>query len=468
MFRAAQGSVLTRPESRAVVGLVLAGAVAAGIAGIAVSAPGAAAAQATHTELEYLCSFPAGNFPVSLTITSTYQPSVQPGRPIPPVSVLVRTRVPGDALAGSALAKPGTVMTGSTDVLTVIETRQSAARPVQWRASGSQARPDPHAPAGDLLSLTESGTSAPEPAAASGLITFTASSLAISLRASTGTLSATCVLGNSAGARLAAIQVSRASPSPKPSARPGKKPAGKARFPRGCAKIKVTGTGVATCGYITGYADVTKLIGAALLQPKPPAKPGLVNVDVGERHKFRKGNLVEYSTGQLYFHGHAVLPPVTATFLAFRFVPVTATLHITELSLINIVSVSGVLAPPYPITVTATTKISIRVSNVQVNGRPLNVGTRCRTSSPVTLTLYGKGKNLIPPVGYTLPTGGPLSGKVTIPAFTDCGVTENLDPLLTGSISGRGNFVKMTQGELCGPSQPQNWVCPPPVPKPHR
>jgi hypothetical protein len=26
--------------------------------------------------------------------------------------------------------------------------------------------------------------------------------------------------------------------------------------------------------------------------------------------------------------------------------------------------------------------------------------------------------------------------------------------------------VKMTQGKLCGPSQPANWVCPPPVPKP--
>ena len=37
---------------------------------------------------------------------------------------------------------------------------------------------------------------------------------------------------------------------------------------------------------------------------------------------------------------------------------------------------------------------------------------------------------------------------------------------ITGSISGRGNFVKLTQGKLCGPSQPQNFVCPPPVPKP--
>jgi len=86
----------------------------------------------------------------------------------------------------------------------------------------------------------------------------------------------------------------------------------------------------------------------------------------------------------------------------------------------------------------------------------------------VRLVLIGRGDNTIPPRGYTVSTGGPLTGMLTIPPFTGCGVTENLDPLLTGSISGSGNFVKLTQGKLCGPSQPKNWTCPPPVPEPLR
>ncbi len=59
----------------------------------------------------------------------------------------------------------------------------------------------------------------------------------------------------------------------------------KARFPAGCGKIKEVGTGVATCAYVTGFADVAKLIGAALLRPAGHAKPGLVNVDFAEHHK---------------------------------------------------------------------------------------------------------------------------------------------------------------------------------------
>ena len=46
-------------------------------------------------------------------------------------------------------------------------------------------------------------------------------------------------------------------------------------------------------------------------------------------------------------------------------------------------------------------------------------------------------------------TGGPLEGTVTIPTFTGCGVTENLDPLFTGSISGPGNLARAIQGKPC-------------------
>jgi len=157
---------------------------------------------------------------------------------------------------------------------------------------------------------------------------------------------------------------------------------------------------------------------------------------------------------------------VQATFLAFGFVPVKATLELTELTPISIVSVTQVSAPPYRLTATSRTEVSLRVYNVHVNGVLLKVGSHCGTSRPIHLTLVGKGTTS-PPTGYNVPDGGPLTGFVTIPSFRNCGVTENLDPLFDGTISGPHNYDKMTQGKTCGPSlSPSSTNCPPPKPKP--
>jgi hypothetical protein len=272
---------------------------------------------------------------------------------------------------------------------------------------------------------------------------------------------------------------SESSPSPSPSAtssstatpRPAASPH-RRKAPKGCGKIKIKGTGIASCAYITGFSDVRKFNEAALLQPKPPKKPGLLNVDFAYKTKdvkVRKGvNIIAFSTARLYYHGRPELPPVRATFLGFRFVPVTATLRITELTPIKIRSVSQGY-PPFGIRVVSRTTVSIRLSGARVNGQPLNVGQRCRTAAPVPLKLIGTGKLVPRPHGYTIPTGGPLSGTVAIPRFTGCGTSENLNPLFTGSVSGPGNFTIMTQGKLCMPFLPRSAsVCPPRVPRPRR
>jgi len=358
-------------------------------------------------------------------------------------------------LAG--LARGGSTVVRAADVLDVVETSGAKSLTMEWPTRISRAYPITGAA---RLPVSASGTTPAIPAPGTGLVTFAAGDLtmAFHLTAPARSFLVRCALRGAS--RLATVTVGASKPAHRLARRSG--------IPKGCGHIKVVGLGEATCGYITGYADVAKLIGAALLQPLSPAKPGLANVDFAERYKPKPGELTEFSTAELYYRGKPELPPVTATFLAFRFVPVTATLHITELTPINIVSTSGTIKLPYPIIVTASTKVSIHVTNVRVNGVPLNVGPSCRTAAPVKLVLVGHGDNTIPPKGYTVPTGGPLSGTVTIPPFTGCGVTENLNPLFTGSISGRGNFVKQTQGKLCGPSQPAAWSCPPPVPKPLR
>jgi hypothetical protein len=264
-----------------------------------------------------------------------------------------------------------------------------------------------------------------------------------------------------------AVPTSSASPSPAAAKTGPRRPA-----PKGCGHIKQRQKGIPSCAYITGFSDVKKLNEAALLQPKRPRKPGLLNVDFGEttkiRHTHKGVEVVARSTARLYYRGKPELPPVRATFLAFRFVPVTATLQITELTPIKILSVSQDFGN-FGIKVTSRTKVTLRLSDVTVNGQPLNVGARCRAVTPIPLTLIGRGDLLPRPHGYTIPGGGPLSGTIKIPPFTHCGTTENLDQLFNGTVSGPANFDIMTQGKLCMPGQPPSEsVCPPPIPKPKR
>ena len=462
--------------------LVIAAGVLAGTAGIAL---GVSAATTTEisADLAYLCSFPSGDHVVGVDIAATLPATAVAGSRVQPTGVRLSAMLPRQVV--SDLAHLGAASVAGSAALGVVETgvRDPAggqkglrhAVTAQWR---SQARPAVPLPQAGRLRLAWPATSAVATAGSAAAMTFMSAGLVLSLtpaKADGGattpaTLRVACALRAGASRRLAAIPVTAVSPSARASGAPPLQPRSrhKPKFPKGCGKITTSGAGVATCGYLTGYSDVAKLFGAALLQPRGPAKPGLVNVDFGQRHKLAGGKLIVYSTGELYYRGRHELPPVTATFLAFRFVPVTATILLTELTPIRIVSASGIKAPPYPIKVTASTKISIRISGVRVNGLPLKVGGGCRTVRPVRLVLIGRGDNTIPPRGYTVSTGGPLTGMLTIPPFTGCGVTENLDPLLTGSISGSGNFVKLTQGKLCGPSQPKNWTCPPPVPEPLR
>ena len=423
-----------------VTSLALLAATLFGAAGIAADAPGASAAQVTRTGLRYLCRFPAGWFGVSVEVTSAVTPTAQTGSQIQPTAVHLAAQVPPAAEVGL----PGRAT--ATGTLTVIETSHGQSVEAAWPVT------DPHPASGTLLL----GVAPPAVVTStSGLVTFAASRLDLVLRAGPEHARVDCSAVRPA--RFAAVTVIGSSA----------RPARRSGIPRQCGDIKVTGSGVATCAYVTGYSDVAKLIGAALLQPRSPAKQGLVNVAFAEKAITTPKLLIEKSAAELFYRGHHELPPITATLLAFGFVPVSATLHLTELTVITIVSVSGRVAPPYPITVTSKTKIALSVTNVRVNGVPLNVGASCRTATPITLVLIGKGQNL-PPEGYTVPSGGALTGDATIPPFTGCGVTENLDPLLTGSISGRGNFVRFIQAPLCAPSQPSLYACPPPAAKPSR
>ncbi|MEU0400725.1 DUF6801 domain-containing protein [Streptomyces sp. NPDC006197] len=267
-------------------------------------------------------------------------------------------------------------------------------------------------------------------------------------------------------------------PAPRPAAPP-------------CAPEKPTPATLTA--YITGYSNVRKLNGASLIPlscmlieqgdmeiPSTPPPEG----------EFHFTNL---SRGDLSYRGRKQTPPFTSTFLTFGFQPVTATMVLEQTGPITVDTLVRVIFATGDnyLENTVRAPLVLRVLDIEVNGVKLDVGPSCRTAKPLSspepkpgkfpgdhLVLLGLGK--IPlgqnAEGYVLTGGGPLTGEVTVPAFKGCGAGgENLDRLLTASISGSGNYIKQIQGQTCsaGVEAPPPDFCtedrqPRLIPKPER
>jgi hypothetical protein len=221
------------------------------------------------------------------------------------------------------------------------------------------------------------------------------------------------------------------------------------------------------CAYTDGYNDVLKLNGAGLINP------GFINLSVNARlaYNIADNYFQTDNYGELYYHGVHEFPPSRTTFLSFGFEPVSATLHLIEIGTINAVAIgpyNGSICPhACPVITTVSSYLYIRLTNVTVNGVPLNVGAGCGTA-PFDAIVVGTSASTPP---YSVTGGGPLTGIIDIPSFTSCGVGEDLDPLFTASISGPSNASLLTQGPVCfilggGTCEAKTGL--PPVPKPLR
>ncbi|MGP9017369.1 DUF6801 domain-containing protein [Streptomyces sp. BR1] len=184
------------------------------------------------------------------------------------------------------------------------------------------------------------------------------------------------------------------------------------------------------CVVAVGYATVAKL-GSAMVINDPHGTPGLLHLDLGKRTVSAPDYDESDSVGILGF------PDAEATFLAFGFQPTSAKVHF-EAEPVTVVNVRRGQ--------TFTTAIAyrqyLRLYDLRVNGVPMDVGPRCRTSQPIDTVLAG---------AYDFLTGGVLDGKIAIPPFAGCGSRgEDLSPLFTATLSGPGNPVRIQQGRLAG------------------
>jgi hypothetical protein len=452
--------------------------------------------QGVTATLAYVCRFPSGPRQVKVQVTASLPDMAEPGQPIHPTRALLTIALPQAVLPDLARLHSATVSAATrlsidamdgpegTSVLWSGATRRAARVPVRGglvlRASG-QAPTMTAALPGDLtltaadLSLTlapgrasalPGPSSVPVSAGGPNQAAAPTPSAAPRPSATPGTaLGGNCALANGQQATLATVSVtgtpartprhSTANAAPKcPTLPPGGLKLNP-RFPPPPPPPKSTiGTSPSQgCAFTTGYADVRKLNGAALIQP------GLTNVDLFVRTVVNFSPKVDYfeadNAAVLDYHGQNEFPPSTATFLSFGFVPTTATIQIMVHGTVNIFAIGPALPPPcHPnrfqtcVTIaTVSSRLSIRVlpGSVRANGVPLNVGSNCQTA-PFDALLTGNNAS-IPP--YVVTTGGPITGLVNVPPFSGCGVGENLDPIFNAAISGPRNFNLLTQGPVC-------------------
>jgi hypothetical protein len=462
---------------------VVAVAVVIVAAGVSAGSPSAASQQAVSLRLGYTCSFPSASRPVSTLVTAAFPTAGMAGRPIQPTGTGIAVTLPRAALADLArLNARAVTLTASLRTIVTEGTRQATA---VWR--------DLSAPAtalrrGTSLTLTASGSARPVTAAAAGEVTVAAGGLSLlftapaagSRQAGSSRVQAACVPRAGQETTLARIAVSLPATAKAPASRAGNSPADNPAkclpFPSG---LKLNprfplpkpppGTTTihqpqAACAYSAGFTNARKLNEAALVGP------GLTNLLLGlttyAEFTTKFGFLQQNVAGQFEYHGQPVLPPARATLLAFGFVPVSATIQISEIGSLNLAVISCAPAKNCPIPPPKNVAlffglVSLRISNVDVNGVPLNVGSHCQTATPFNLELAG-----LPPAYNVSLLQGVLTGTVTIPPFSGCdNGTEKLDSIFDATVSGPGNFVKVTQATICTPNT--GGGCPPrkPVPK---
>jgi hypothetical protein len=209
---------------------------------------------------------------------------------------------------------------------------------------------------------------------------------------------------------------------------------------------------VSQCAYVTGYSNVKKQNGAMIIN-NPYDKPAIANINSGQR------KVLDYPNQYVEVDSiiALALPPSHATFLTYGFMPTTADVHFTSLGVMTVVQ-TGDDFFDQPILTTIGGYQDIRISDVRINGTPLDVGPRCHTATPVDVVLKGRKDEQVSTGGdgkpdYDIQDGGPLVDEnLTIPPFTGCASHgENLDALFTTAISGSGNTLNLVQGRICDP-----------------
>ncbi|MEF9903616.1 DUF6801 domain-containing protein [Streptomyces sp. P9-A2] len=480
------------------------------LAAMVPAAASAAGTQEVDTELPYVCALPSGERPATVRISADFPDRAKAGEAFSPTDVTTTVELPAEAVTDLTALEATTARAATR--LTVGVAQNEATAEATWRGTAEPVT----LPVSGPLTLTATGDVPSVTGQSEGELTFSAGNLAVDLSLGTadedttgpGTLTVDCSPAEGAPAKgpLATVPVgtdtaepngspSSSDPSPDPSPGTPGPSSGTPDEPEDrqgdrAPRVAETSPGAAAdrdappClyddehpatssslnAYATGYTNVKKLDAASYL----PASCMLIEqgnpVDGPADPDHLVFDTVSYA--DFHYEGRKETPPFESTFLAFGFTPVKATMVLKQTGPITIHSRIKLRWSDFR-TITDTyvrAPLTLHVTDLEVNGTPLDVGPGCRTEKSLTsvepdpahhpgdhLVLYGRGEQDLgmPATGYLLLSGGVLSGEATVPAFTGCGAGgENLDRLLTASVSGPGNQIKQVQGQTCSIANP--------------
>ncbi|MEV4045027.1 DUF6801 domain-containing protein [Streptomyces sp. NPDC049744] len=475
----------------------------------------ASGTQEIEAELPYVCALPSGRLPATVRISADFPERAEAGEAFTPSDVTTTVELPAEAVADLTARDAAEVRAATR--LAVGVAQNAATATATWRAGSETVA----LPASGPLTLVARGDVPSVAGRGDGDLTFSAGALAIDLElgaadpasADPGSLTVDCALAEDAPGQglLATVPVGTGEPAPSgspsatgPSGTSGAPDDGRPDAPADgpadrqperqserAPKVLENAPGAAPdrddvppCrydeqhpptdvslnAYVTGYANVKKMKGAAYLPPSCVLIEQGLPVPGPPDPEYLIFDTVSYAN--FHYRERKQTPPFEATFLSFDFAPVKATMVLEQTGPMRIDSRMKMRLSDFT-TITDTyvrAPLVLHVLDLEVNGTPLDVGPGCRTETPLTsedpdpanfpgdhLVLYGRGEQVIglPATGYLLLSGGVLSGESAVPAFTGCGTDgEDLDRLLTASVSGPGNFIKQVQGQTCAIAAP--------------
>jgi hypothetical protein len=341
-----------------------------------------------------------GTAAVSASFSATFPDAVEQGAQVVAAQPTVTLVVPADAV--SALrANGGTTVDASAAVdLTVAQASGMQTLTVAGLSTSDTALPE----SGDLeIALTGQ---APGFTAETGQASVALAGLTPKLLVHNGTTTTDlgCAADPAANGPLAAVAVAQpatpASPAPQVTAAAADAPLLTAKF------------------LVDGTSRIAKL-GSDLRLNQGTFDAGLFTGD----------------NGAIRIEGDLTLPPASGYFIAFRFLPVTSDVQLPQTEqATGTADISGGLYTPK---IDVTAKVNLVLGNVKEDGVPVDVGTTCHTSSSLVIRMQGQ-------TSLVAGSQSTIVSTFDIPPFTGCGVTENLNPLLTGLISGPGNTMTTT------------------------
>ncbi|HEY2442796.1 MAG TPA: DUF6801 domain-containing protein [Streptosporangiaceae bacterium] len=481
-------------------------AVAIVLAGTGMVTTGATASsgqQVVNLRLNYTCAFPSGSRATAVQVAATFPATATAGRPIQPTGTGITVTLPHAEVAYLEGLKAAAIrMTAALDTK-VSASGTSVTAP--WNDFVSQVAP--LSAKGNLV-IAAPGAVPTVTTGAAGDVTFSAGDFSLLLASYRAGGHATsppstlvrCTLDGGQNAMIATVPLTatpgslhpgRITVGTKPGASdtrastagtflcPGIPPNGlslnphlpKPPKPPPNLNVITLHNSQPGCAYAVAFSNVRKLGEAGLIGPGLASlsisATLIISSPVSQKNNYAQAD----NAGELEFHGLHEFPPAKVTLLAFGFMPVTATLQLIQVGTLNAYAVGPASPglckktdPQCQITVTTLyTRVRLHLSDVLVDGVPLDVGSGCQSATPFVIKVTGRTPT------YIVQTGGELTGTVTIPPFTGCGVGENLDPVFTASVSGPGNEVLLTQGAPCFQNSATSPCASPPcIPKPQR